>query len=614
MFKDFNKYSKDREDTFSINKVTLAFHDSKTENRFRKAYFENNLQVGRACHIIAIFFYCLVGLWDGGILNSSRLQIWIWVMSIVSLIFLLGLASSFLSPKFYGRYWQQLYTIYVLSTGAGFMVVAVLSGPEYPAYNFVGIIFCLFFCYAFIRLTFLWAVAAGNAIVILYTVVILIFLGPSAKLLLTDLFYMMGINLLGIMVCYSQELMSRRDFMLNTLLKKAEKKTKTINVTLEGKLIQAQKMESIGRLAGGVAHDYNNISSIIIGYTELSMEKVPRDDPLYSNLETILNAATKATDITRQLLAFARKQTIDPKVIDLNLTIESMLKILRRLIGENIDLAWRPGKKVWSIKIDPTQVDQILANLCVNARDAISDTGKVTIETKNISFDENYCTDHEGFIPGDFSMIGVSDDGQGMGTETLNKIFEPFFTTKNMGHGTGLGLATVYGIVKQNNGFINVYSEPRAGTTIKIYIPRHQGPIHQNDLTDRGPSLGLGETILIVEDDTSILELGQKMLKSLGYKVWAVNSPPRAIELIKDRKIDLLLTDVILPEMNGRELADRLLAVRPDLKILFMSGYTANVIAHRGVLEQGVNFIPKPFSKKELAIRIRNVLDCGENE
>ncbi|MBA3011562.1 MAG: PAS domain S-box protein, partial [Desulfobacula sp.] len=380
----------------------------------------------------------------------------------------------------------------------------------------------------------------------------------------------------------------------------AKRKSEADKQMIENQLHQAQKMESVGRLAGGVAHDYNNISSIIIGYTELALESIEQSNPLYDDLMEILTAAKRSTNITRQLLAFARQQTVAPKVIDLNDTIGNMLKMLRRLIGEDIDLAWMPGAEVWPVKIDPSQIDQVLANLCVNARDAIADVGKVTIETKNVTFDEDYCNDHAGFIPGEFVLLAVSDDGSGMAPEILGNIFEPFFTTKGPGKGTGLGLATVYGIAKQNNGFINVYSELEKGTTIKIYLLRHTGQVVQVQSENFSEiPLGRGETILLVEDDRSILKLGKRILGELGYSVMSITCPNEAIKLAEKHgsSINLLITDVVMPEMNGRELSEHLKILYPDLKVLFMSGYTANVIAHRGVLDDGVNFISKPFSK-----------------
>jgi signal transduction histidine kinase/CheY-like chemotaxis protein len=381
---------------------------------------------------------------------------------------------------------------------------------------------------------------------------------------------------------------------------------------LEAQFLQAQKMESVGRLAGGVAHDYNNISSIIIGYTEFALEQVKPEDPLHKDLLQILKAANRSTGITRQLLAFARRQTIAPKVLDLNEAIGNLLSMVRRLIGEDIDLAWSPGAKVWPVKIDPSQVDQIIANLSVNARDAIIDVGKVTMETKNICLDEAYCADHAGFVPGEFVLLAISDDGIGIAPDILDKIFEPFFTTKGLGKGTGLGLSTVYGIVKQNNGFINVYSELRKGTTIKIYLPRHRGKV-VNSSRDKSIAIpsSRGETILLVEDDDAILKLGKRILEELGYRVLSASSPGEARRIAKEHAgdITLLITDVIMPEMNGRELSENLQSFYPDLKILFMSGYTANVIAHRGVLDEDLFFISKPFSKREMAVKIREVLD-----
>jgi len=381
---------------------------------------------------------------------------------------------------------------------------------------------------------------------------------------------------------------------------------------LQAQLLQARKMESIGRLAGGVAHDFNNILQIIMGYSQILVDVLPAESETSQKVREIYTAGERAASLTRQLLAFARKQTISPRVLDLNDAIESMLKMLRRLIGEDIDLAWQPDGDLWQVKMDPGQIDQILANLCVNARDAIDGVGKVTIETKNATFDEAYCAAHVGFVPGDFVMLAVSDDGCGMDEETRARIFEPFFTTKDVGEGTGLGLATVYGIVKQNEGFINVYSEPSEGTTFKIYLPRHAAEVPcEAKPMETGICEGRGETVLIVEDDAAILRLGERMLTSIGYDVHAFGSPREALEFVKkkDRAIQLLITDVVMPEMSGRELADAIRGVCPEIRVLFMSGYTANVIAHRGVLDEGVNFIQKPFSLRDLSKKVREALD-----
>lgn len=380
---------------------------------------------------------------------------------------------------------------------------------------------------------------------------------------------------------------------------------------LQAQLAQAQKMESVGRLAGGIAHDFNNMLGVILGRAEMAMMKTNPAQSPYKDLQEIKKAAERSADLTRQLLAFARKQTVAPKVLNLNEVVSGMLKMLRRLIGEDIDLVWLPNADIWTVKIDPSQIDQVLANLCVNARDAISGVGKVTIETGKAVFDESYCTGHPGFVPGDYTLLSVSDDGCGMDKETLDKLFEPFFTTKSTGKGTGLGLATVYGIVKQNDGFINVYSEPEYGTTFKIYLPRHMGKSERTQKDEPAATSPPGnETILVAEDEPTILELTAAMLQHLGYTVLQANTPGEAIRIAEEYtgKIHLLLTDVVMPEMNGRVLAQKILSLYPDIKRLFMSGYTANTIAHHGVLDEEVHFIQKPFSLNELAAKLNEVL------
>ncbi len=394
-------------------------------------------------------------------------------------------------------------------------------------------------------------------------------------------------------------------------LQKEQKDLEQRRLSLEDQLQQAQKMESVGRLAGGVAHDYNNMLSVIIGYAELALDKVSPDDDLRADLTEILNAAKRSNQITRQLLAFARKQTINPEVLDLNETVESMLKMLRRLIGEDIDLSWQPGPGLRAVKMDPVQIDQILANLCVNALDAIDGVGYITIETHNIEIDEQYCSDHAGFYPGEYVLLVVSDNGCGMDAHMMENIFEPFYTTKDASRGTGLGLATVYGIVRQNKGFINVYSEPGKGTTFKIYLPGHAGEsVTSTAVPGQDLPRAQGETVLLVEDEPDIMKMGRIMLQRQGYNVLSFGSPVEAIAVAQSHgsEIDLLITDVVMPEMNGRELARKLQSMYPDLGVLFMSGYTASIIAQHGVLDKGLNFIEKPFSIRELAEKVRQVL------
>lgn len=387
------------------------------------------------------------------------------------------------------------------------------------------------------------------------------------------------------------------------------KRTEAEKSLLEDQLRQSQKMEAVGHLAGGIAHDFNNMLSVVIGNSELLMLDDLLDADAQARINNIRDAARRSADLVRQLLAFARKQTVAPKVLDVNDAISGMLKMLQRLIGEDIDLEWIPGNNLGSILIDPSQIDQILANLMVNARDAIDGVGKVTIETQCQEIDEAYCAGHPDFYPGIFIMLSVSDNGCGMTGNTLAQIFEPFFTTKGVSRGTGLGLATVYGIVKQNSGFIHVYSEPGKGSTFRIYFPRTDIIKTREVTLASGPSPTKGTgTVLMVEDDLAILEIGRSILELLGYTVLTANSPENAIAMAiaHSGNIDLLITDVVMPGMNGKELAGRIAEVKPEIRCLFMSGYTANVIAHHGVLDDGVMFLPKPFTVKDLADKVRD--------
>jgi PAS domain S-box-containing protein len=376
-------------------------------------------------------------------------------------------------------------------------------------------------------------------------------------------------------------------------------------------LRQAQKMEAIGRLAGGVAHDFNNKLQTIFGYTDLALKAVGRDHPISPDLNQIREAARHAAELTRQLLAFARKQAISPQVLDLNETIVGMLKMLGRLLGEEINLNWQPGGSLWPVKMDPVQIDQILANLAVNSRDAITGIGRITIETANAELDETYCASNPGSVPGQYVLLAVSDNGAGIDREILPNIFEPFFTTKEQGKGTGLGLATVYGIVKQNNGFINVDSEPGQGTVFKIYLPRAKAKMTVVKPSPPRQNPTGTETVLLVEDEKALLGMARNILDKLGYNVLAAASPKEALRLAEeyDGKIQLLVTDVVLPEMNGRDLCRLLSVLQPDIRCLFMSGYSANIISRHGVLDEGVHFLQKPFSLDDFAIKLREALE-----
>jgi two-component system cell cycle sensor histidine kinase/response regulator CckA len=377
-------------------------------------------------------------------------------------------------------------------------------------------------------------------------------------------------------------------------------------------LQQALKMESIGRLAGGVAHDFNNMLQVILGYTNMALNEIDPETALHNDLTESRKAANRAADLTRQLLAFARKQTMTPKVLDLNETVSGMLMMLRRLIGENIDLTWQPTAADTTVKMDPAQIDQILANLCVNARDAIAGVGKLKVETSTLTADANFCAKNTDLVPGEYVTISVSDTGCGMDPETIKHIFEPFYTTKEVGEGTGLGLATVYGIVMQNKGCINLTSIPEKGTTFRLCLPRHFGEAVQLPTSDSAKAALRGhETILLVEDEASILKLGKQMLEGLGYRVLKAGLPNEAIAVAEKytEEISLLLTDVVMPQMNGLDLATHLTLLHPEIKHMFMSGYTADIIIKQGLIEKGVHFIQKPFTIQDLAVKVREILD-----
>ncbi|MEA3361488.1 MAG: cache domain-containing protein [Thermodesulfobacteriota bacterium] len=382
---------------------------------------------------------------------------------------------------------------------------------------------------------------------------------------------------------------------------------------LHAQLLQSQKMEAIGTLAGGVAHDFNNLLTIIIGSAELALMNIGEDNDIYKNITEIRNTGDRAASLTRQLLAFSRKQLIQPITLNLNETLTTLEKMLHRLIGEDIDLTTVFDPDLYKIEADPGQIEQVVMNLTVNARDAMPKGGKLTIETTNMGLDTGYFKDHGvESQPGPYVMLAITDTGKGMDRETQSRIFEPFFTTKERGRGTGLGLSTVYGIVKQNHGHIWVYSEPESGTTFKIYFPMSQ----KNTETikkDQSPESSLkgAETILIVEDDETLCAMTKMILKGYGYNILTALNGEEGLKKISNHKgtIDLLLTDVVMPGMDGKKLAGIIQEKHPDIKIIYMSGYTDNAIANYGILEEGLNFIQKPFSRKDLARKVREALD-----
>ena len=389
----------------------------------------------------------------------------------------------------------------------------------------------------------------------------------------------------------------------------------TERVALEERLRQSQKMEAVGRLAGGVAHDFNNLLTVIIGYSQILTDGLPGASRLRDATTQIRSAADRAAGITRQLLAFSRKQVLSPRVIDLNDVMLNLDTMLRRLIGEDVEVLTVPGRDLGAVRADPGQIEQVIMNLALNARDAMPNGGKLTLETENMELDASYASEHEPLQPGRYVMLAVSDTGTGMSPDTQAHIFEPFFTTKEVGKGTGLGLSMVYGIVKQSGGYIWVYSEPGRGTSFKIYLPRVDQLAEAIALEKRPASVRRGtETILLVEDDAQLRALTSSVLIHCGYKVLSAAGTEEGLALCREnhRDIHLLVTDVIMPGMNGRQLAEQVKQISPSTKILYVSGYTSNAIVHYGVLDPGLRFLPKPFSLAALVAKVREVLDGSD--
>jgi CheY-like chemotaxis protein/two-component sensor histidine kinase len=382
----------------------------------------------------------------------------------------------------------------------------------------------------------------------------------------------------------------------------------------EKQLVQSQKLEAVGRLAGGISHDFNNLLTVILGYSDITKRNLPEGDPLRRNVDEIIRASERAASLTRQLLAFSRKQVMQPRVFDLNDVVNDLEKMLRRMIGEDIELRVSADRDLGNIKADPVQLEQVIMNLVVNARDAMPKGGKLSIETANVYLDESYSREHVSVVPGHYVMLAISDTGCGMNEETRQRIFEPFFTTKEQGKGTGLGLSMVYGIVKQSGGNIWVYSEEGHGTTFKSYFPRVTAQAEEYKRSARAFEAPAGsETILLVEDAELVRTLARQVLETAGYRVLEAANADAAIRLCEKMngdRIDLLLTDVVMPGMSGNEMSRILLQRQPDMPVLYMSGYTDDAIVQHGVLEAGINFLQKPFTPAALAFKVREVLDA----
>ena len=385
----------------------------------------------------------------------------------------------------------------------------------------------------------------------------------------------------------------------------------TTRKSLEGQLMQAQKMEAVGRLAGGVAHDFNNMLTVIAGYNRMILDELSTLDPLRGYAEEILKAADRAGALTNQLLAFSRRQIMQTRIVGLNEAVGQTESMLRRLIGEDIQIIMSLSHDAGNIRCDPHHIEQAIVNLALNARDAMPGGGRIIIETSNVQIDDTYVKTHMGVTPGDFVMVAVSDTGEGMDSATKQSIFEPFFTTKKRGKGTGLGLATVYGTVKQCGGDIWVYSEPGQGTTFKLYFPRVTDAVTSGSAREpEAAKPNGGETVLLVEDEEQVRDLTARMLKNLGYDVLIATSGEDALRIGQHHagKITLLISDVVMPSMSGKQVADALVGLRPGIKVLYLSGYTENTVVHHGVLDSNVDFLPKPFTREALSQKVHEII------
>ncbi|OPY80456.1 MAG: Blue-light-activated protein [Syntrophus sp. PtaU1.Bin005] len=385
----------------------------------------------------------------------------------------------------------------------------------------------------------------------------------------------------------------------------------TTRKALEEQLRQAQKMEAIGQLAGGVAHDFNNILQAILGYTNMVLFSMGHNDRNYGKLKEVEKAGERAAALTRQLLAFSRRQVLQLGPLDLNQAVDHLMKMLRRLIGENIELSIHPGHALWKVNADRSQIEQVLINLCVNARDAMPDGGRLSIETQNVWLDEDYCIHHDWAKPGRYVLLSITDSGCGMDGETQKKIFEPFFTTKEKSHGTGLGLATVYGVVRQHDGMIQVYSETGKGSRFNVYLPVTESTDEEILEERQVPSPGGHETILMAEDDEPLRFLTTEMLKMAGYRVLAAVDGEDALRIYQEhgREVDLLLLDVVMPRKGGRTVYDEIRAINPEIRCLFMSGYSEDAVHTNFILDHGLKLIQKPFKSLDLMRMLRQELD-----
>jgi signal transduction histidine kinase len=564
---------------------------------------EDRLGAKLLCSLMAVHaLLALAGLVAVDEFLAQRLGHSVWASS-SSVIILAGVTLiliAFVMVRL--GYFRPGLVLYVLDTVAVALLAAFVGDPLGSVAMLTTVLFPIFV--TTMLLSYRWVFGVVLVIVVCSVVLLRVVGLPEGQ---TET----GAVLLGILVVASGLIVVLRHHFSVLERKRLDqlRQSQEEKLCLEVKIHQAARMESVGQLASGVAHDFNNLLTAILGNLELARGMLQEKDPLLESLEQVETAAKSAAALTQQLLAFTRQQVVDPKVVNLNDVIGRVHKMLTRMIGEDIALQNSAGKDLGSVKVDPSLMEQIVVNLVVNARDAMPDGGSLLLETSNVTLDASYQARHPLVAPGDYILLTVTDTGVGMTPEVLAHVFEPFFTTKPKGRGTGLGLAMVYGAVKQCGGHIEVYSEPGQGTTFKIYLPRSSERAQAREGQAQPVPVG-SETILLVEDESVVRNLGVRILEKLGYRVLPAANGQEALRLAEQHRqpIHLLLTDVVMPNMNGRELSERISTLHPETKVLFTSGYCENIIMHRGVLDGGVAFIGKPYSLDELGAKIRQVL------
>ena len=630
---------------FEVRPFDLSFVDPALEEEFLSNYCTTNIGFWRLCHLLAIFFFAVYAVLMS-ITMSENMSVYLGVaVGVVTPMFAVGLALTF--TRFYERYWQQVHVVYVVVTGVGALIIAVTAGLDHGFFGLTSFLFCYLFNFAVIRLRFVPATTAGLVLTLIFLSCANRVVGAGVPEIWLGVFFVISFQTLGMLIAYVFERSTRRDYHSRLLVEQERARVAAANQELESRVRQrtedlatrhadlraetdlrlqveqergeleqryqqAQRMESIGRLAGGIAHDFNNLLMVINTCAEWIIDELRDGDPLKADVEEIADAGTRAADLTRQLLAFSRKQVLEPVVLDLNEVVRSLERMLLRIIGEDVDLQTELADDLGLVCADQGQIEQVLMNLAVNARDAMPAGGQLLIRTGEVELDDGFVATHPGAVVGAHVMVEVRDDGHGMTREVVEQIFEPFFTTKEKGRGTGLGLATVYGIVKQSEGSIWVDSTPSGGSTFTILLPRIEAE-RSAPQQSRGPvELRGHESVLVVEDEAAVRNVTRRMLESAGYRVTTATNGGEALLVAEDpeAEIDLILTDVVMPNMSGPRLARRIAEIRPGLKVLFMSGYTDESAAELSALDSEAKLITKPFSTKSLLRSVRQALDA----